>query len=179
MGDIPCSLVAEHGAWIKKDYRSEWRQQKNITRQWKKQVEPILKMNMSCVPRSFIEDKEYGIAWHYRKANPELAKIKASELFDYLNEFLANTDLQVMHGNKVIEVRIGGVNKGEASKFFLGLKRWDFILAMGDDWTDEDMFKILPSKAYSIRIGYKPTQAKFYLESPRECRNLLRQLTKK
>jgi trehalose 6-phosphate synthase/phosphatase len=56
------------------------------------------------------------------------------------------------------------------------LKPWDFILALGDDWTDEDIFKILPPSAYSIKVGFKTTQARFYIESTEVCRNLLREL---
>lgn len=80
-----------------------------------------------------MEEKKYGIAWHYRNANPELGQIRSSELFEYLSEYLANTDLQVILGNKIIEVRMVGLNKGEASRYFLKSAPWDFILAIGDD----------------------------------------------
>jgi trehalose 6-phosphate synthase/phosphatase len=60
--------------------------------------------------------KIHSLAWHYRKASPELGEIRCCELFDNLNEFLANNDLQLVHGNKVIEVRPGGVNKDQAAQ---------------------------------------------------------------
>ncbi len=139
---------------------------------------PILKDYEARVPGSFVEEKEFGLAWHYRKADPELGEMRSCELFDNLNEFLSNTELQLMRGKKVIEVRIGGINKGEAAKSFLDEEDWDFILALGDDWTDEDIFKVLPASAYSIKIGYGMTQARFFLESPKVCRTLLRDLIK-
>lgn len=179
LGKVPCALVAEHGARIRPSLGQEWVEQRDFPSQWKENIKPIFKTYEARVPGSIVEEKEYGVAWHYRKANPELGQLRASELFDNMNEFLANTDLQVMHGNKVIEVRLGGINKGEATRYFLGQRKWDFILAVGDDWTDEDMFKVLPSTAYSITIGYKPTAAKFYLDSPQTCRNLLRKLSTK
>jgi trehalose 6-phosphate synthase/phosphatase len=175
---IPCSLVAEHGAWIKPSPKGKWEKQTHSSDEWKEEIRQVLKTYEIRVPGSVVEEKEFGMAWHYRRANPELGLIRSNELFDYLSEFLANTDLQVMHGNKVIEVRVGGVNKGEASKHFLTLRKWDFVLAMGDDWTDEDIFKTVPSSAYSIKVGYKPTHAHFYIESTRECRSLLRKLSK-
>lgn len=178
LGKIPCGLVAEHGAWIRKDPIHDWEKQKRLSSDWKEQLKPILKTYEVRVPGSLVEEKEYGIAWHYRKANPELGQLRSSELFDYLNEFLANTDLQVMHGNKVIEVRVSGVNKGNGVMPWLSKNKWDFILALGDDWTDEDLFKILPAKAYSIKVSYGPSQARFYLESPQSTRNLLRELAK-
>jgi len=176
LGKIPCALIAEHGAMIKNGPDQDWKKQKDFSTEWKDQIKSILNTYSLHVPGSFVEEKDYGIAWHYRRANPDLGQLRSSELFDYLSEFLANTDLQVMHGNKVIEVRIAGINKGEASKYFLGLKPWDFILALGDDWTDEDIFKILPPSAYSIKVGFKTTQARFYIESTEVCRNLLRKL---
>jgi len=178
LGKIPCGLVAEHGAWIKRDAHHDWEKQKSLSGDWKEQLKPILKTYEFRVPGSLVEEKEYGIAWHYRKANPELGKLRSSELFDYLNEFLANTDLQVMHGNKVIEVRVSGINKGNGVLPWLSEKKWDFILALGDDWTDEDLFKILPATAYSVKVSYGPSQARFYLESSQSARSMLRKLVK-
>jgi len=179
LGDIPCTLVAEHGAWIRGAARSGWKTQKTLSTEWKSQVMPILKTYEARVPGSFVEEKEFGLAWHYRKANPELGEIRSCELFDNLNEFLANTDLQLMHGKKVIEVRPGGINKGEAAQTLLMTDTYDFVLALGDDWTDEDLFKVLPEEAYSVKIGYGTTKARFYLDSPQSCRRLLHDLAKK
>jgi trehalose 6-phosphate synthase/phosphatase len=179
LGDIPCTLVAEHGAWIRMDKHSGWKAQKSESSDWKSQVMPILKTYVARVPGSLVEEKEFGLAWHYRKANPELGEIRSCELFDNLNEFLANTDLQLMHGKKVIEVRTGGINKGLAAQILLKKETYDFILAIGDDWTDEDLFKALPEGAYSIKIGFGATQAQFFLDSPKTCRRFLHDLAKK
>lgn len=176
LGKIPCALIAEHGAMIKNGPSQEWKKQMEFSTEWKDQIKSILNTYSLHIPGSFVEEKDYSIAWHYRRSNPDLGQMRSSELFDYLSEFLANTDMQVIHGNKVIEVRVAGVNKGEASRHFLGLKTWDFIMALGDDWTDEDIFKILPQSAYSIKVGFKTTKARFYIESPDVCRNLLRDL---
>lgn len=178
LGDILCTLVAEHGAWIRVDKSSGWKAQKIVSQDWKSQVIPILKTYVARVPGTFVEEKEFGLAWHYRKANPELGEIRSCELFDYLNEFLANTDLHLMHGKKVIEVRPGGVNKGQAAQILLKRNSYDFVLAIGDDWTDEDLFKVLPKGAYSIKIGFGATQARFFLDSPQACRRFLHDLAK-
>ncbi|MGB8952266.1 MAG: bifunctional alpha,alpha-trehalose-phosphate synthase (UDP-forming)/trehalose-phosphatase [Candidatus Aminicenantales bacterium] len=178
LGRVPCGLVAEHGAWIKKDCVQDWDKQKNLMGDWKVPLKAILKTYEVRVPGSLVEEKEYGIAWHYRKADPELGQLMSSELFDYLNEFLANTDLQVMRGNKVIEVRVSGINKGTGVTPWLAQRKWDFILALGDDWTDEDLFRILPTTAYSVKIGFGPTLARFYLESPQATMDLLSRLAK-
>jgi trehalose 6-phosphate synthase/phosphatase len=178
LGGIQCSLVAEHGSWIKTSPKGRWEKKGAISYQWKNRIMPILKNYETRVPGSFVEEKDFGLAWHYRNVSPDLGEIRSHELYDNLNEFLANTNLQLMHGNKVIEVRESGINKGIAAQHFLTMKNWDFILALGDDWTDEDLFKALPSCAFSIKIGYGPTQARFFIESPKACRSLLRDLSK-
>jgi trehalose 6-phosphate synthase/phosphatase len=179
LGDIPCSLAAEHGAWIRLDLYSGWEAQKTVTSGWKNQVMPILKAYEARVPGSFVEEKELGLAWHYRKSSPELGEIRSCELFDNLNEFLANTDLQLTHGKKVIEVRPRGINKGQVVKSLLTRDTYDFVLAVGDDLTDEDLFKALPKGAYSVKVGFGTTNARFFLDSPEACRRCLHDLIKR
>ncbi len=178
LGKIPCGLVAEHGAWIKKSLQEGWQESNNFSSRWKRLLKPVLQDYLVRVPGSLIEEKEYGIAWHYRKADPELGEIRAGELVDYLTDFLANEDLHVMHGNKVVEVRNSEINKGRGIMPWLTGKRWDFILAVGDDWTDEDLFKILPSSAFSVKVSYGPTEAKYFLDSPQAARKLVLELAK-
>jgi trehalose 6-phosphate synthase/phosphatase len=84
-----------------------------------------------------------------------------------------------MHGKKVIEVRPRGINKGQAAHNLLMRDTYDFVLAVGDDWTDEDLFKALPEGAYSVKIGYGTTNARFFLDSPQACRCCLHDLVKK
>jgi len=135
-----------------------------------------MEMYVDRLPGSFIEEKEFSIAWHYRPCDPELASLRAKELVDYLVDFTSNINLQVLHGNKVVEVRCSGVNKGTAALAWLKNDKFDFILAIGDDWTDEDMFKVLPEKAYSIRVGISSTYARFNLYSYRDVIKLLKML---
>ncbi|MHC1600291.1 MAG: trehalose-phosphatase [Candidatus Methanospirareceae archaeon] len=84
-------------------------------------------------------------------------------------------ELQVMKGNKVVEAKDGRVNKGIAASHWL-TKVFGFILAVGDDLTDEDMFKVLLEDAYSVKIGFTPSKARFYLGSPKEVRALLEEM---
>jgi len=59
---------------------------------------------------------------------------------------------------------------------FLSSQTFDFILAVGDDWTDEDMFKVLPETAYSIRVGMRKSHARFNLYSHKEVIELLEEM---
>ena len=169
---INAGYVAEHGAWIKEKGRG-WETIEPLRNDWKKDIRPILELYVSRTPGSFIEEKEFSLAWHYRKADPESGLAKAKSLVDNLT---TTDDLQVLEGNKVIEVKNASINKGIAASHWIAKKEWDFVLAIGDDQTDEDVFGVLPETAYSIKVGPGPSQARFSLDSPSSVLLLLKEL---
>ncbi len=172
-------LVAEHGTWIKEAGSDEWELQvRGINDNWKKTICPIMDMFAERTPGSFVEEKSFSLVWHYRKAEPELGSLKSKELIDALHGHLTGTGLQVLLGNKVVEVKPTDIHKGKGVLHYLGKTDfWDFILGMGDDYTDEDIFAVLPENAWSIKIGYSPfTKARYYLESSPAARELLKTL---
>lgn len=174
---LKINLVAEHGVWIKeKDI--DWHLLKPITSNWKKEIFNIFKLYTGRLPGSFIEEKDFSLVFHYRKADPEMASIRINELKEDLIYFTANIDIQVMDGKKALEVRNSGINKGTAGLYFLTKNNFDFILAIGDDITDEDLFKSLPKNACSIKVGIQPSVAKFNLFNFYNVRNLLKELAK-
>jgi len=176
-GMLPLSLVAEHGVWIK-ERNKDWRMTKPLSNDWKPRIAPLLETYTDRLPGSFVEEKEFSYVWHYRKADPELASLRAKELVDDLVHFTANIDVQVVQGNKVVEVRNAGVNKGAAALYFLSRSDCQFVLAVGDDSTDEELFKAVPETAYSIRVGITPSYARFNLPGPRDVLALLSDLVK-
>lgn len=175
-GDLGISLVAEHGVWIR-EKKEDWKMLKPLNNEWKQKIFPLLEMYTDRLSGSFVEEKEYSLAWHYRMADPEMASIVAKELVDDLVNFTANIDVQVLQGNKVVEVRNAGLNKGDAGMYCKSKGDFDFIMAVGDDWTDEDLFKVLPETAYSIRIGMTQSYARFNLHNCSEVIKLVRELT--
>jgi trehalose 6-phosphate synthase/phosphatase len=174
-GMLPIGLVAEHGVWIKKVF-NDWELIIVPSADWKSQILPLLNLYIDTVPGSFVEEKEFSLAWHYRKADPEFASTRAVELMDELVEFTSNINVHVLHGNKVIEVRNAGADKGTAVKHLLTGKSFDFILAVGDDWTDEDLFKALPPTAFTIKVGFGSSFAQFSVKNYEEARSILEEL---
>ncbi|MGH7989058.1 MAG: hypothetical protein ACREDS_02535 [Limisphaerales bacterium] len=61
--------------------------------------------------------------------------------------------------------------------FFLTGHPAEFIPGIGDDWTDEDLFRVLPSTAYSVRVGLANTAAHDYLSNHTVVRRMLREMT--
>ncbi len=153
-GSLKLNLVAEHGAFIK-HRGGRWRRTETADTRWKEEIRPIMEMYVDRTPGSFLEEKEYSLAWHYRAVEAEMAIARAGELKDTLLHLTANLDVSVLEGNKVIEVKHTGVNKGRAARHWLEKDRWEFIFCAGDDWTDEDMFEAMPEDAYSVKVGYE------------------------
>jgi len=171
-GQLPVSLVAEHGVWVRPQ-GGEWRMLKALTAEWKERVRPILQAYVDRLPGALLEEKEFSLAWHYRGADPEQASRHSRELLDALAGFARNIGVRVLEGNKVLEVRNTGVSKGTAAVEWLGSLEADFVLAIGDDRTDEDLFRALPTTAYSVRVGLGETAARYYVKSHTAVRRLL------
>jgi len=173
VGKFSNGLVAEHGVWFKDGV---WKTIEVLSDGWKKEIHPILEIFVDRTPGSFIEEKDFSLVWHFRKIDPALATVRVGELKDILIHITENRDVGVLEGNKVIEVKNTGVNKGRAALYWISKKKWDFILSIGDDMTDEDIFEVLPSWAYSIKVGFGPSKARFNLRSYVEVRGLLRDI---
>ena len=174
-GGLNMGLVAEHGVWTKQKGK-EWKMIETLASDWKGAVRPILELCVDRTPGSFVEEKEFSLAWHYRKAEHRLGDMRARELANDLLNLTANLNLQVLEGSKVVEVKNAGVNKGRAALQWISKKHFDFILAIGDDLTDEDVFKVLPATAWSIKVRVSASAAKFTLGSPSQVRALLKEM---
>jgi trehalose 6-phosphate synthase/phosphatase len=175
LGSLDVGLVAEHGVW-RKVPGGEWELAGNLKDDWKSQVRPLMELYVDRTPGSFVEEKGYSLSWHYRKADPGLGSLRARELRDDLSDLTANLALGVLEGSKVIEVKDATINKGQAALQWQTSGNYDFVLAAGDDWTDEDMFSALPEWAYTIKVGRGASKARFSLDSYKDLRAMLKKL---
>lgn len=172
-GDSKLYLIAEHGSWFKQNNTS-WHKISGLSDNWKHDIYPLMETYVDRTPGSFIEEKSYSLVWHYRKAQKGLGELRANELMNNLKYLASDKGLQLLAGDKVLEVKNIEINKGRAALTILDKKNYDFILAFGDDYTDEDLFKALPESAVTIKVGSNLSAAKFYLRNPTEVRKLLK-----
>jgi trehalose 6-phosphate synthase/phosphatase len=179
LGETGVGLIAEHGASVRQPGQTQFRSlTEELPLDWRAEVLAVFEEFSERLPGSRIEEKPLGLAWHYRRASPEQAAWQARELFRHLEEGMADQPVEVMRGNKVIEVRPSGISKGRAALRLLrgGFESRPFVLACGDDVTDESMFRDLPAWAWTVLVGSRESTARFRLESPSHCRDLLRAL---
>ena len=177
-GELKINLVAAHGMWVREEGK-KWEQIELLSNEWKENIRPILEMHTARTPGSLVEEKEYSLAWHYRRCEPELAAVRVNELKDALGDLIGNLNIGLLSGNKVIEIKDTSVNKGRASSLWLNRNEWGLIFVAGDDWTDEDIFNILPDDAWSIKVGSEVSRARFRVDRTENVRELLKRLAEK
>lgn len=172
--DIDIIIFAEHGASrrIKGDWISLHR--KELT--WQNEIVKIMQEVTDATPGSIIERKETSIVWHYRNTDKWLADLRAIQLVNKLIYPSTRRHLHLMRGNKIIEVKPSEFTKGTAIRKYFDYSKYDFILAAGDDTTDEDMFDALPRNAITFKIGEASHKARFTIRDIERFMKFLRML---
>ena len=175
LGHLHLDFIGEHGVWIK-ERGTDWRTLTNLSDQWKQELKPMLELYVDRTPGSFIEEKDYSLVWHHRKVETGLGELRTRELSSHLKHLTTNMNLQVLEGDMVVEIKNAQVNKGKAAQQWIKDFPSDYIIAIGDDWTDEDTFKAVPEDALTVKVGSTSSAAKYNLNSPKEVRQFLKYL---
>ncbi|GMI70752.1 trehalose-phosphatase/synthase 9, TREHALOSE -6-PHOSPHATASE SYNTHASE S9 [Hibiscus trionum] len=190
---VPCQnlgIAAEHGYFIRWSRDSKWETSPlGVDLEWKKVVEPIMSLYTETTDGSSIETKESALVWHHQDADPDFRSCQAMELLDHLGSVLANEPAVVKRGRHIVEVKPQGVSKGLVAEKVLsrmvnGGNAPDFVLCVGDDKSDEDMFQSILTfvskpapETFVCTVGRKPSKAKYYLDDTADVLKMLQGLT--
>lgn len=177
LGNLPIDIIAEHGALIKEN--GEWTKQLVDKCLWKKSLIPLFNHYSTICPGSFVEEKTFALAWHYRNCISESTYKYSRELIGLLEEKVGDLNLKIFDGKMVIEIMTKKIGKGEAVKRIIGQRNYDYILSVGDDNTDEEMFAFLSDNkdAVTIKVGNGDTVAKYRIDDEKGVIKLLKQLS--
>ncbi|CAN6448641.1 unnamed protein product [Victoria cruziana] len=184
----PCAslgIAAEHGYFIRwhKDY--EWESPSiAVDFDWKQIAEPVMRVYTEATDGSSMEIKESALVWHHQDADPDFGSCQAKELLDHLESVLANEPVMVKRGQFIVEVKPQGVSKGLVAEHILSTmstsgETSDFVMCIGDDRSDEDMFESIASAVPTARdifactVGQKPSKAKYYVDDTVQVLRLL------
>ena len=171
LDSLPIDIVAEHGTYIRQE--GSWRSSLADDSGWKELVRPLMTDFVGRCAGSFMEEKNHSLAWHYRNVGESTGFDRSRELITTLQALLPH-QLRVIDGNKVVEVKNADTDKGRMAKQLALAYPYEFVLAIGDDRTDEDMFTALSGPdQYSIKVGKGATSALFRLDSVQQVLNLL------
>lgn len=176
-GDLQVIIFAEHGAHRRIDGKWVSLYRKDLS--WQTEIVRIMQEVTDDTPGSKIEKKETAIVWHYRNTDKWLSDLRAGQLINKLIYPCTRKHLHLMRGNKIIEVKPAEYSKGSAVRNYFDCSRYDFILAAGDDTTDEDMFDALPRTAITMKIGEPSEKAKYTITSSEDFVKFLRLLLNK
>ncbi|RKH66832.1 bifunctional alpha,alpha-trehalose-phosphate synthase (UDP-forming)/trehalose-phosphatase [Corallococcus aberystwythensis] len=176
-GELPVGLHAEHGLWSRMRRGQPWQALPGVSFEWKPKVKAVLDAFAARVTGSFVEEKTASLAWHYRKVDAEFGALQARELRLLLFEQFSQEPMHILPGDRVVEVRPKGVNKGRVVPEVLKQEGPDVrVLALGDDVTDEDLFAAVPPGGIAVHAGNKDTRAGYRVEGPPGVRQLLKGL---
>jgi len=154
---IPMDLevFAEHGAYHRKG--GKWDTLKNC--EFLDQAQEIMEYYFSRTPGSVVEYKESAIVFHYRKVK----NFDVSKLYHLLKKVAGD---HVSLGKCIVEVK--------SSKKDTVCEIVNPDIVVGDDVTDEDMFK--KAKGIRIKIGEGISNADCYVENVSDFLKLLASL---
>jgi trehalose 6-phosphate synthase/phosphatase len=178
LGHLSLGLHAEHGLWSRAPGEAPWRPRLDERPGWLDAVRPSVDRATERTPGSFVEEKDASIAWHYRNANEETGRRTARGLLRSLPRTLAGEDASVLDGDRVVEVRSGSIHKGRIVEELEATEPRSRLVILGDDLTDEDMFRSAPADAMTIRVGGGPTIARLRLAGPDQVRAFLADLAR-
>jgi trehalose 6-phosphate synthase/phosphatase len=179
LGHLPIDFIAEHGVWLRRSGAGWQLFQEGLRADWKADFRPVLDLYVRRTPGAFIEEKDYSLVWHYHRADAELGAMRTRDLMHHLTFMTSNSELQVLEGHKVLEIKNTGIHKGTAVARWLTPEPPEFILALGDDRTDEDTFAALPPSAYTVKIGRAARSlARYSVGAVADVRDLLRRLVR-
>jgi trehalose 6-phosphate synthase/phosphatase len=173
LGDLPIGLQAEHGLWARGSDGGAWEQMREVPVDWKSRVREVLEQFVVRTPGSFIEEKTASIAWHYRMADEEFGQRQAKDLTLHVAQAFSNVPVEVLPGEKVVEIKPHGVHKGLVLERLGAEADGALLMAMGDDQTDEDLFAAMPEGGVTIHVGPKPSRASYRVGDVKAARALL------
>ncbi|MDB5175838.1 MAG: hypothetical protein JWM81_696 [Candidatus Saccharibacteria bacterium] len=174
---LPLHLVAEHGAMTKRNGGKAWKTLERAESKWKKQIAPVLEKYAALTPKAAVEAKPHSLVWHYRQSPSYYAQKNIVILKKILKPLLKSYGLAVFQGNKILEIKNPSINKGAAVRTWLRDSH-DFVMVAGDDYTDEDMFMMVPADSVSIKIGSGRTSAQYRVKNTEEMLRILAKLAK-
>ena len=175
LGQLDASLHAEHGLWSRPP-GGKWVRRELTRVPPYDRIAAILERHAERTPGTLVERKSMGLAWHYRMAGKE-GEEAAEKLAAELLPLARRHDLDLLRGNKVLELRPRGIHKGIIAETLARNSRSrPLMVAMGDDRTDEDLFASLPKQGIAIHVGPTPSSAPWRLADVAAARKFLKQL---
>lgn len=161
LGFRPDYLVGNHGLEGMPGWEAQAARYREICQQWMTILAQALAQQAEFANSVWIEDKNYSLSVHYRMARDREAVEK--RLLELLPQVLPSA--RIVTGKCVVNLLPSdAVDKGDAMAALLEVSQASGALYVGDDVTDEDVFRMRHPDFLSIRIGHDARSgAEFFL----------------
>ncbi|KAI9496750.1 glycosyltransferase family 20-domain-containing protein [Zychaea mexicana] len=187
LGGIPnLGLSAENGYHIR-PRGEDWQQMHaNVDLSWMPAVKEIFRYYTERTPGASLETKDISIVWHYRKTtvgqDAQFAKWQAGECQNHIADSVnKNFQVHAVTGKTTIEVLPHDINKSAIANRIMQDINPDFVLSIGDDRMDEDMFAFLNKQkipnVITCTVGSRSTEAKYFVPNVQSVHNTLEAFT--
>jgi trehalose 6-phosphate phosphatase len=126
------------------------------------------------------EQKPGSLAIHWRGEKAKKIKQIKKRIEPKLHYFSQRSGLSLNEFDGGIELRVPGINKGDAVEtLFTETDKNAFVAYLGDDYTDENAFEVIKGKGLGIlvRKEFRKTQADIWLIPPDELLEFLHEWT--
>lgn len=171
-GEAGFALVAEHGAFHK-DPGAGWQEVLLRSRDWMEKTLPALNSLVFHYEGSQLELKFYSMAWHYRAIRDTVTLGDKKQILAAIRSLPEYGQFAINDSEYTIELRTPGIDKGSFVGRWLNGKGFDFVLAIGDSSTDEDLFDIFDKNAFTIKVGLGPTKANYFINNQQDVLPLI------
>lgn len=178
-GNLEIHLIAEHGAWYKSGTgQKEWIPLLDTPQYCMEVLLELLRSYGNRIPGSFIEEKKVGYCLHFRGCRPQDVTPYLDELVNTFIAYVERTGapFRFTVSPTQFEVLPDNCDKGSGIRKCISFPQNAFIMAAGDDDTDEDMFAVLPKAAFTFKIGRKETRARIRIPEINRFLHFLSQL---
>ncbi len=170
-------LVAEHGGWLRGD--GAWQATTGASPGMLETLAEAFDGVANRHPRAWIERKTWSVCLHYRgvPARERTAVlVEANAAYD--GAVGGRPGFERLEGVATFEVRLAGIRKSAAVPWMRErIGPGARLIALGDDLTDEDMFRALGAGDEAIQVGSdvaRATAARWRLDSPEATEAFLR-----
>ena len=158
--------MAEHGGFYKEP-NQQWQSFFHNTPNWKPIINASLRALVFQYEGSFVEEKVYSIAWHYRAVADKIQEEERKQILAAIRSLPNHHEFKLYDEDCTVEIRTSGVDKGKFAGMYIWNKdRYDFIMAIGDGKTDEDLFEVIGKNYYTIKVGKSlDSSARFFMDN--------------
>ena len=183
-------MAAEYGAYIKINPLN-WEFLAQKIDSWKEYSKKIIESHVQRMEGSSLIVNESSIIFNYKESESGFGQWQARDMISNLENSLNSEDCEIVEGSEFVEVRPRDIDKGTTLyKIFQKVHKnkglIDFVFIVGDDVSDEKMFKMVKllkkrnceflancGKSFTCTFGVKPSDALYYFLNPDEVLKLM------